>query len=111
VRSTPVFAHLGQRVSREIFILDLHGNRRRRETAGGRPGENVFEGILTGVAVLSGDFIRIGPDGLAGSALVEPSGFCESWDTRFVQGASSSSSARAPGPPAPRSTRKTATSC
>lgn len=36
----------------EIFVLDLHGNRRKRETAGGRQDENVFEGVAQGVAVL-----------------------------------------------------------
>jgi uncharacterized repeat protein (TIGR01451 family) len=39
------------------------------------------------VAALSGDFIRIGPDGLAGSALVEtPDRLCRTWDVHFIQG-------------------------
>ena len=43
----------------QIYALDLHGNRRRRETGpGGQRDENVFEGIAQGVAVL---FLVKGP--------------------------------------------------
>jgi hypothetical protein len=41
------------------------------------------------IKALSGDFIRVGPDGLAGSALVEkPAGLCKTWDVRFKPGTS-----------------------
>jgi len=37
----------------EIFALDLHGNRRKRETSpSGEPDENVFEGVAQGIALL-----------------------------------------------------------
>jgi predicted helicase len=37
----------------QVFALDLHGNRRRRETGpAGQPDENIFEGVAQGIAVL-----------------------------------------------------------
>src|SRR5262249_9778737 len=45
-------ASLG-RTFEEIYVLDLHGNHRKRERQpGGGPDENVFRGVAQGVAVL-----------------------------------------------------------
>jgi hypothetical protein len=42
-----------QRTFDEIYALDLHGNRRKRERqSGGSPDENVFRGVAQGVAIL-----------------------------------------------------------
>jgi len=42
------------RTFEEIYVLDLHGNRRKRERSpdGGRPDEGVFSGVAQGAAVL-----------------------------------------------------------
>ena len=44
---------LAPRDLRRVYALDLHGNRRKRESRpDGRPDENVFPGVAQGIAVL-----------------------------------------------------------
>lgn len=52
--------------------------------------ETVSQGYVTleaaPPAILSGDFMRVGPDGRSGAALVDMSSqLCQTWDVRFVQ--------------------------
>ncbi len=68
-------ANLRSYLSVETGFLEIEAFRLQDDTGNKLP-----------VEALSGDFIRIGPGGLAGSALVErPAGLCSRWDTRFVQ--------------------------
>jgi Type ISP C-terminal specificity domain len=62
----------------EVWALDLHGNKRRRERApGGGPDENLFADVAQGIAVVVG--VRLGSRGAAQGGAVR---VCDLWGSR-----------------------------
>jgi uncharacterized repeat protein (TIGR01451 family) len=83
----------------EAFILDGHQTQtlNLRDVLKKLGLDSVSQGYVTleaaPPAVLSGDFIRVGPEGRSGAALVS-SQLCRYWDVRFVQGTPAGSETR-----------------